>query len=243
MPHLLVPMEEVAVNANPQPDSLLHEAELERLSGVFLNTVYPSFQSGFRLDLEGRAAIDVFVASMPEGLSSEELATISAMIERQLFTPEADDVAFIITHLYRLEQEQARMLSEGAPITTMAGQLEAQQRLSQLRDDWFGPELAERLFSGTDDVDAATGESPARNPAGGTNTEELPERLTGAQAELAGMESAWAQRYQRFLAEKQFIDNAGLDETEKDQQIEALLRQHYPPEELEAARAFGQQKR
>ncbi|WP_404365492.1 lipase secretion chaperone [Marinobacter sp.] len=223
-----------------QPASRLQEAELEHLSEVFLNTLHTLFQYDFPLDQEARAALDTFVASMPEDLTSEDLETISAMIQAGLSSPESEDLAFIITHLYRLEQEEARLMSEGAPVTTMAQQLEAQERLAQLRDQWFGPELSELLFSGADDAGTSSDQISAGSQPAYDGMEERPEALAEAQAELADMESAWEQRYQVFLAEKQVIDRAGLDQTEKDRQIEALLQQHYIPRELEAARAFDQ---
>ena len=141
-------------NAAAPSDSSLQEAELEHLSDVFLNSVYPLFQYDFQLNREGRSAIHVFVASMPDDLSREDLDAISAMIKTQLLSPEAEE-----------------------------------------------------------------------------------------QAELADIERAWERRYERFLAEKQVIDRAGLDQTEKDKQIESLLRQHYTPQELEAARAFDQSRK
>lgn len=222
--------------AAAQSHSRLQETELEHLREVFQNSVAPSFQYDFRLDREGRAAIDAFVASMPEDLSSDDLNTLSTLIERQLSTPEAEDLAFIITHLYRLEQEEARLMKDIGPVTTMAGQQEAQAQLTQLRDDWFGPELSARLFSDPDDgQSSATADSPDDN-----STEETSEPRNEEQAELADIENEWEQRYQAFNAEKQFIDDAGLDQAEKDRQIEALLQQHYAPDERDAARAFGQ---
>lgn len=219
-----------------QPPSRLQETELEHLREVFQNSVAPSFQYDFRLDREGRAAIDAFVASMPDGLGNEDLDTLTTLIESQLSTPEAEDLAFIITHLYRLEEEEAHLMDDIGPVTTMAGQQEAQAKLAQLRDDWFGPELSARLFSDTDDgQSSATADSPDDN-----NAEETSEPQNEEQAELADIENEWEQRYQAFNAEKQFIDNAGLDQAEKDRQIEVLLQQHYAPEERDAARAFGQ---
>ncbi len=219
-----------------QAHSRLQETELKHLREVFKNSVAPSFQYDFQLDREGRAAIDAFVASMPDGLGNEDLDTLTTMIESQLSTPEAEDLAFIITHLYRLEQEEARLMNDIGPVTTMADQQEAQAQLEQLRDEWFGPELSDRLFSDTDDSQSsATADSPDDN-----STSETPEPRNEEQAELADIESVWEQRYQAFQAEKRFIDNAGLDQAEKDRQIEALLQQHYAPEERDAAKAFGQ---
>ncbi len=213
------------------PDPMLQDAELERLSGVFENSVYPSFRDDFQLDLDGRAALNAFVASMPKGLESEDLDRVSAMIEEKISGAEGEDVAFIITHLYRLEQEEARLMGEAEPVTTMAGQLEAQEQLSELRQQWFGPELSEKLFPGAEE-----------SQADGSSVEEPPETLSDEQAELAQIEGAWEQRYQRFLAERQYIDNAGLDQAEKDQQIDALLQQHFEPKEVEAAKAFDQMR-
>lgn len=220
-----------------QPASGLQEAELEHLREVFQNSVAPAFQYNFELDREGRAAIDAFVASMPEHLGREDLDALSSLIERELSTPEAEDLAFIITHLYRLEQEEARLMKDLGPVTTMADQQEAQAQLTQLRDGWFGPELSARLFADTDDGQPDTG------TGADDSTTERSEPRTEAQAELAEFENAWAQRYQAFQAEKRLIDNAGLDQAEKDRQIEVLLQQHYAPGERDAARAFDQQSR
>lgn len=221
-----------------QPDSQLSDAELERLNGVFLNTVYPLFQYDFQLSHDGRAALTAFVATMPEGLTQADLDRVAGMIERQLASPGADDVAFIITHLYRLEQEEARLMREGGPVTTMAGQLEAQEQLMYLREQWFGAELSAQLFSGNDEAEASADPGLAEHQADGERSEEA----DAIQAELASIERDWELRYQAFLVEKQLIDQAGLDQSEKDRQIEALLQQHYAPEEREAARAFGPPK-
>lgn len=224
--------------AQPDSDPALSEAGMEHLSDVFMNSVYPSFQYEFQLDLEGRAAIDAFVASMPDDLSSEDLDAISGMIEAQLLSPEAEDLAFIITHLYRLEQEEARIMNEGPPVTTMQGQLEAQEQLSRLRDEWFGSELSEQLFNGADDAGAMPDADTAESQPASDGTE----AQTEAQAELADIERDWEARYQKFRSEKQIIDRAGLDQAEKDRQIEILLQQHYTPQELEAARAYDRQQ-
>ncbi len=229
--------EQGAEDTAVQPASGLQEAELEHLREVFQNSVAPAFQYDFTIDQEGRAAIDAFVASMPEHLSREELDTLSSLIERELATPEAEDLAFIITHLYRLELEEARLTKDLGPVTTMADQQEAQVQLTQLRDEWFGPELSARLFADTDDGQPDTG------TGADDSTTERGEPRTEAQAELAEFENAWAQRYQAFQAEKRLIDNAGLDQAEKDRQIEVLLQQHYAPGERDAARAFDQQRR
>lgn len=218
-------------DTTPESQTQLQETELEHLREVFQNSVAPSFQYDFQLNHEGRSAIDAFVASMPEDLGSADLETLSTMIESQLSTPAAADLAFIITHQYRLEREEARLMKEIGPVTTMAGQQEVQAQLAQLREEWFGPELSGRLF----------GEAEEGQPvAADDNTGEAPQPRSEEQAELASIETQWQQRYQAFLAEKHFIDNAGLDRTEKDRQIEALLQQHYAPDELEAARAFDQ---
>ena len=209
---------------------------------MFLTTVYPLFQYEFRLDGESRSAIDVFVASLPEDLSDEALETVSAMIEAQLAGPEAEYLAFVITHLYRLEQEEARLVEEAGPVTTMADQLETQARLSHLREQWFGPELSSLLFGTPDTADSSSGKAPQESGPGVSRAEETPAELAEEQAELAEIEGAWERRYQRFLVEKQVIVRAGLDQTEKDQQVEALLQQHYSPRELEAARAFDESR-
>jgi|GEM_PF-1265326 len=217
-----------------QPGARLQEAELEHLRSALTNSLYPVFRDDFQLNMEGVSAINAFVASMPPGLGGEDLDSISALIESQLPGPASEDLAFIITHLYRLEQEEARMMNELGPATTMADQMEAQEQLAELRDDWFGPELSEQLFSGTDDAgDYASEGAPDSEPEGSSET----------QTELASMEGAWEQRYQEFLAEKQIIDRAGLDEAEKERQIEDLLQQHYAPEEVDAARAFDEERR
>lgn len=225
-------------NAPAPADLRLQKAELDHLGDVFLNSVYPSFQNGFQLDRDGRAAIDVFVASMPDNLGDQDLDAISAIIKAQLPAAEAEELAFIITQLYRLEQEEARLMSE-EPVATMADQLEAQQKLSRLREERFGPELAALLFSQSDD----TAEPLVSNDSGAAGkAQALPEAQEQKQAELAGIEDEWEARYQKFLSDKQVISEAGLDQSEKDRQIEALLRQHYPPQEVEAARAYYQAK-
>lgn len=229
-------------NIPTKADSGLQEAELEHLGEVFMNSLYPLFQYDFPLDNEGRSAIDVFVASMPQGLSGDDLDTVSNMIETGLASPEAGDLAFIITHLYRLEQEEARITRQRGPVATMADQIAVQEQLSQLRDQWFGPELSTLLFSGAEDAQAPENPTQSENPPNATAAEELPELQARAKSELAAIERAWEQRYQMFLAEKQVIERAGLDQAEKARQIETLMRQHYAAKELKAAKAFDQSR-
>lgn len=223
-----------------QPGPSLQEAELEQLREVFENSVYPLFQYGLQLDREGRSAINVFVASMPEGLESEDLDAIANMITDHHSTPDAEDLAFVVTHLYRLEQEEARLMNDGEPVTTMEDQLEAQEQISDLREEWFGPELSEWLFSSSEDGQASTDQEHTDSQTRDGPSEELPDELVENQDELADMEDSWTKRYQQFESERQVIDRAGLDQDEKDKQIETLLRQHYTAQELEAARAFDQ---
>ncbi|GAA3965494.1 hypothetical protein GCM10022278_24140 [Allohahella marinimesophila] len=231
-----------AARTAAQSGAQLQDADIEHLSDVFRNSVYPSFQDGFQLDRDGRAAIDVFVASMPDGLNNTDLGAVASIIKAQLPAAEAEELAFIITQLYRLEQEETRIMNEGEPVTTMAGQLAAQKRLTQLRDEWFGPELSALLFSETDIAQSSSGDNTADHHAGGANSEDLSEALVQKQAELADIESDWEQRYQKFRTEKQLIVNAGLDQAEKDRQIDLLFRQHYSDQELEAAQAFDRSR-
>lgn len=227
-------------NTAAQSGPPLNEAELERLRDVFQNSLSPLFQDGLQLDQEGRSAIDVFVASMPSGLGDDELDRVSAMITDQRSSPDAEDLAFVITHLYRLEQEEARLTNDSGPVTTMAEQLEARERISELRDEWFGQELSKLLFSSSADGETNPGDGETANRAEDGGADELPDEQVRNREELATMEHGWEQRYEQFESEKRLIDRAGLDQKEKDRQIEALFRQHYKPRELEAARAFDQ---
>lgn len=232
-----------AADTATKSGSPLNEAELGRLREVFQNSLYSLFQDGLQLDREGRSAIDVFVASMPAGLGDEELDRVFAMITDQRSSPDAEDLAFVITYLYRLEQEEARLVNDSGPVTTMAEQLEARERISELRDEWFGPELSELLFSSSPDGEANPGDEETANIVEEESTDELPDEQVKNREELATMEHRWEQRYEQFESEKRLIDRAGLDQKEKDKQTEALLRQHYTPQELEAARAFDKARK
>ncbi|MGH1471088.1 MAG: lipase secretion chaperone [Cellvibrionaceae bacterium] len=50
----------------------------------------------------------------------------------------------------------------------------------------------------------------------------------------------WAERYAKFVKEKQQIMSAELSQVDKNAQVEALLREHYDASELEKARLYDQ---
>lgn len=73
------------------------------------------------------------------------------------------------------------------------------------------------------------------------------EDQTGAEAaqqlqKAADIQQAWAARHQAFREQKQPILRAALAEEDKAAQIERLLRAHYSPDELAAARAYDRQQ-
>lgn len=217
-------------------DRQLTDHQLAQLNELFLNSVAPYFQYEFKLEADHKAALQIFVGRMPEGLSQQDLNTITEMIQSQLKTAEAEDLALLITSLYQLEQEEARLLGSGSMPTTMAEQLKMHAQLTQMRENWLGKEFASLLYASPEV--APSSDEVEKDINQGNQGEDL----QSVENEMADQEKQWEQRYQLYLQEKQLIEKAGLAEQEKQLQIEALLKHHYSTQELEAARAFDRFK-
>lgn len=211
--------------------STLTDNQLTILHELFVNNVAPYFQYEFKLEADHKAALQIFVGSMPEGLSKQALDAISEMIRSQLQTAEAEDLALLIATLYQLEQDEAQLMAGGAMPTSMSEQLKMHDQLRKMREARLGKEFASILY-------ASSEPELSRDKLTSTNKQLNQDEEQASEKELAEQELQWEQRYRNYLQEKHLIEKAGLAEQEKQLQIEALLKEHYSVRELEAARAF-----
>ena len=70
----------------------------------------------------------------------------------------------------------------------------------------------------------------------------LGEQAASQVAAMEQQQQQWDSRYQSYSQEKQHILDSALTETDKQQQIEALLSTHYSSDELAGARAYDAQQ-
>jgi len=70
----------------------------------------------------------------------------------------------------------------------------------------------------------------------------LGEQAASQVAAMEQQQQQWDSRYQSYSQEKQHILDSALTETDKQQQIEALLSMHYSSDELAGARAYDAQQ-
>ncbi|RFA30131.1 hypothetical protein CAI21_08010 [Alkalilimnicola ehrlichii] len=56
-------------------------------------------------------------------------------------------------------------------------------------------------------------------------------------------EDTWEERYRAFAQEKAAILNAGLSETDQEEQLTRLLETHYQAHERDAARAYARYRK
>ena len=56
--------------------------------------------------------------------------------------------------------------------------------------------------------------------------------------DMESQKNQWDQRFQEFSRQKNVILSAAISEQQKQENVEALLRQHYTQQEIDTARAY-----
>jgi lipase chaperone LimK len=149
----------------------------------------------------------------------------------------------IADSLFAVEDTQARHMFESIAIQRNADltpeQKQAQQEALQAR-------LNDRLLAlGQLEPQEAAAEKVRRLRETGAPSADIystREALVGAESarELAAAdqeEAQWQRRFNGFWQARRYVVQAGLDEAERDRQIEQLLDQYFSPEERDRARA------
>ncbi len=240
MTHVIIPQSENQSNtlSMVQGGGVLTEEKLNELQALFMSSLYPLFQYELSLSSQHKGRLQLFVSSMPEGLNKLELSTVLRMIETQLNHPEAEDLAMLIGGLYQADRAEAAFLSQQKVPKTAAEQEALLQNIQSIREAWLGKEIAELFYADEVAQDNPVSNLNSTKPSKGP----LTEQEVRVARELASIENEWEQRYQRFLQEKEYIDQAGLSEEDKQLQIDELLNHHYAANEIEAARAYDRFK-
>lgn len=231
----------------------------ERIEGLFVTHLKPLFEYTFSLEPANIAALEIFVSRLPSDLSVDERAYLQSVLEDQVVSDVSVELIGVIESMYALRQAEEALYERLGPPQTMEHMLEFHQQLSALRTSMLNDRLAEALYGGAVDAtnelnqlpdpeDDPLGHAIERLTQDGLSAEEVAQALEdefGSDAadnylKLRSIEDQWLERYQVYLREKRFIVDAGLDPQEKQEQILALLRKHYSPEEYEAARRYDE---
>ncbi|TVP54214.1 MAG: hypothetical protein EA349_12090 [Halomonadaceae bacterium] len=176
-------------------------------------------------------------------LGGQDLADLQELIQVGLPGKAGEQTARIVVDFYHYMEAEKTLNSMLAPSLSAYSGDEAFQHqheeLQVLREQYLGQEVAEALFATADatanymfaarqiqEDDSLSHEEKARKSA------ELHEQL---QRDIIPIDN-WETRRQEFQADKQRILDAGLAEQEKQSQIEALMQQHFEPEEREQIR-------
>jgi len=187
-----------------------------------------------------------------ERLSDAEVAELQRIITAGLPSPAGEQAAKIVGDFY---QYQVALRASGA---APAGDLNSAQaeleRTIALRHAYFGEATAERLFGDEQaharftlasmrlEADASLSESDKAERRE-TLRAMLPQRLREDSQQTVTPPSAmpsaeqfdWQQRYAEFQRQKQAILAAGLVESEKNEQIDRLLHEHFTTDEIDLA--------
>lgn len=215
-------------------DTVMDEEILAHLNQVFLSSVYPLFQYEFNQSEEARIALGVFVSALPAGMNLDELTGITNMLEAHINNADAEHLSDLIKGVYLIEQKEGHLMSEQRFPETMDEQLKLHQEMGKMREMILGKTLAKWYFDGAEEEPELQAELQAEHDDPLSNSTE--------QNELMLLEEQWEARYQAYNREKQVIENAGLDQQEKQKQVEVLLAEHFKTHEIEAARIYDQFK-
>lgn len=247
---------------DPTPPSSNQYRE-DVLEESFYSSLLPLFEFDFKIDSKRKAALDVFVSKMPEGLSQEELINIAQLVNEHIPGEPGLLLGEALVRLYELNVETEALLKSVSPPGTEQEFIELRTRLENLRTTYLGHELAllmDGRFQSEDDdfteeqyIDdsetlSTVGDMVEKLSAEGLAEDQIFNQVAFAYGddaadnyqELKDVQKHWMERYQNYLDEKRIIMEAGLDRHEKSRQIEDLLATHYGVNELQAAKAFDE---
>lgn len=254
--HAIAPAEDLTSSfSNQYREDVLDES--------FYSMLLPLFEFDFKIDSKRKAALDVFVSKMPEGLSQEELINIAQLVNKNIPGEPGLLLGEALVRLYELNVETEALLTSVSPPGSEQEFIDLRTRLEDLRTTYLGDELARLMdgrFQSDDDdfteeqyIDDSETQSTVGDMVEKLSTQGLAEDQIFNQVafaygedaadnylELKEVQNQWMERYQNYFDEKRIIMEAGLDRHDKSLQIEDLLARHYGANELQAAKAFDE---
>lgn len=237
--------------------SLLDDESLLNISDILENSLVPAFsRNSTALDnhFEQKAAIDVFVSRLPEGLSDLDFQQINSLLRDYLPYDLADTLVQEVEQSYRLNEREQAYLSSALANTksaeTMAEQIVIAMHLAKLKGEEVQqePEIdlePSEAFLNWQKTEEKFKQIQSISTDPNQDIHEVIKDEYGSEVaddyvELANAETQWVEKYSAFLVEKNIISESGLSEEDKAEQIEDLIHQHYQENEWAAARAYDE---
>lgn len=237
----------------PQPITVADEhrplsaTTLLSLNALVQNALVPALQSLERarvssdteLEAQSRrdhqAALTLLMDTLPAELSPGAEEQVLQVLYDYLPVADAESVFEKVLVLHLVTAQQESYIASLPAISTMQEQITAAENLASISDEIeTSAGYASTRQSETEDgiQEGKDIDTPTVDPYA-----HLQDAESGQQA-LEDLESRWLHKYQTFKAQKKRITQAGLSDSDKAAQIEALFRQHYTDNEQHAARAF-----
>jgi hypothetical protein len=233
--------------------SLLDDESLLNISDILENSLVPTFLSNIESTeqhFDQKAALDVFVSRLPEGLNDTVFQQINSLLRDYLPYDLADGLIQEIEEAYHLsEQEQAYLSSELAHHKLpekMAEQVAIATHLASLQGESVQQELDSEPSKAYSDWQKTQDKLEKIQYSSNDSLQGIHEVIKheyGSEVaddylELSATEKQWQEKYAVFLEEKNIISRSGLSDDDKTEQIERLIQQHYEENEWAAVRAY-----
>ncbi len=218
-------------------------SEIERV-------IAPVFANEFRWSDATRSALTFFIERLPSNLDAEQWQALRLQLNEVLDEDVAHHVLAVVERLYELrELESQQFDAQTVPLSMTQSIAQEEQRI-ELRRRVLGESLYKELYASDTpqgssqesgisvDIDylRQAGESDAMISA--YLSEYDSPRTAAHYQQLRDVELWWERKYEAFFEERLVIDEAALDQAEKQRQIDALFRQHFTAAELTAAKAY-----
>lgn len=192
------------------------------------------------LDDDALNALNAALDDEDASLDNDDLETLKALIEEGLPGSAGEQLAQIVADYYQylgarneFNSLYASDQSEGQNIEHYEAQY---KELSALREVYLGSEVASKLFSTFNANSQYMFDSMKLDANTKLSKEEKKHKqaqIIERHAEATTSVNNWNERYQAFLADKQYIVNSSIANNEKRVQIKALLHERFSDEELE----------
>ncbi|ENO12782.2 hypothetical protein J057_15330 [Marinobacter nanhaiticus D15-8W] len=184
-------------------------------------------------------ALDRLFLNGAKTLSEQDLQNLRELIQAGLPGETGQKAAKVATDYYNYLAAQSQLMATHRPKEGSANRLSGEQlyrELRQLQTMHMGEEVADQLFRTADAQFAyMTQALRLQTNTDLTQAQKLDEaqKLGEALQEASIGVADWPQRRDRFQVEKRLIVEAALPKSEKRAQVQALLKRHFRPYELE----------
>lgn len=223
---------------------------------ILIDQLLAAFDEHMNLDNDQQTIMQQFVARIPEDLNDTELKQVLDAIRSRASNTIGNQLSSSIERLYRLRLAEEKYVQSITPPANPEAFIKVNAELAMLRLSILGAEL-NNTFYPTEGLEArpfaenkstALSEWISQLKKEGLSDAMIAERISEKFGEetalnlqkLQAVEEQWLERYLNFLKDKEFILRAGLTDTDKQAQIEELIKTHYTPAELAAAKAFDE---